>query len=159
MKKLILTIIIASAHFAHAKTTEQVACQLPNLGAVKGIIIESGAMFEYSGGTLSLLGTNGIIEKITPSPGIGGTFNQFNFPSYFTYTNDATKSQVLKFETKQLGQVIIAYVCNRPSSYPCEDRSGNLVETARVAINLNDKTILNFNGKSLPFCKRTVLNL
>jgi hypothetical protein len=158
MKKLIFTIIVASIHFAHGKAIEQVACQLPNLGAVKGVIIESGAMFEYSGGTLSLLGTNGIVEKVAPSAGIGGTFNQFNFPSYFTYTNDARKSQVLKFETKLLGRVLVAYVCNRPNSYPCEDRSGNLVETARVSININEKAVLNFNGQSLPFCKRRVMN-
>lgn len=160
MKKLILTAIITFAHFAHADATEQVVCQLPNLGAIKGVLIETGAQFGAGGnlGTLTLLGTNGIIEKVIPSAGTGGTFNQFHFPSFFTYTNDARQSQVLKFETKQLGRVLIAYVCNRPNSYPCEDRSGNLVETARVAINIKDKIVLNYNGQSLPFCKRKVLN-
>jgi|GEM_PF-3116000 hypothetical protein len=165
MKKIILTAIIVFSHFGHAfEGLEQVYCQLPNRGEIKALFLESGVR-KYSPnqtavdtqGTLALLGANGILEKVIPTTGIGGTFNQFNFPSNFMYTNDAQKSQVLKFETKQLGQVLIAYICNRPNAYPCEDRSGNLVDTARVAININGKTVLNFDGKSLPFCRRNVL--
>jgi|JI9StandDraft_2_1071091.scaffolds.fasta_scaffold434247_1 hypothetical protein len=159
MKKLILTAIIASANLAHAGKQEQVACQLPNLGEVKEVLIETGADYGAGGnrGTLTLLGANGVIEKVNPTTGASGLFNEYNFPNYFTYTNDAMKSQILKFETRQLGPIYIAYVCNRPNAYPCEDRSGNLVSSARVAININGKRILKFNGNELPLCSRRVL--
>jgi len=164
MKKLILIAILTVANFAYAaQSLEQIYCQLPSLGGVKALYLESGVE-KYSPnqppvvtqGTLTLMGASGIIEKVMPSTGIGGTFNQYNFPSNFMYTNVANKFQVLKFETKHLGQVLIAYVCNRPNAYPCEDRSGNMVATANVAINVNGKSVLNFDGKSLPFCKRRV---
>jgi hypothetical protein len=159
MKKLILTAIIASANLAHAGTQEQVACQLPKAGAVTEILIETGADHGAGDnrGTLTLLGQDGILEQVNPTGGMGGIFNEYNFPNFFTYTNVANKSQVLKFETRQLGLVYIAYVCNRPNAYPCEDRSGNLVTSARVAININGKSLLNFNGRSLPFCSRRLL--
>lgn len=167
MKKIILIAILASANFAYAvQGLEQIYCQLPSHRSIKALFLESGVR-KYSPnepsvdkqGTLTLMGANGIIEKVIPSTGIGGTFNQYNFPSNFMYTNIANKFQVLKFETKHLGQVLIAYVCNRPNAYPCEDRSGNMVDTANVAINISGKSVLNFNGKSLPFCKRNVLYL
>jgi hypothetical protein len=161
MKKLILTAILAFALPSQAGIQEQVMCQLPNLGTTKGILIETGADFGTGGnrGTLTLLGANGIIEKVIPTAGIGGFFNEYNFPDYFAYTNDAMKPQRLKFETRQLGSIYISYVCNRQNAHDCEDRSGNLVNTARVAININGKKILKFNGQSLPLCNRTVLKL
>jgi len=165
MKTLILTAILASANLAHASEfQEQVSCLLPNQGAVKALLLESGFTKYFpdqppvhTQGTLTLLGENGPLEKVTPSTGTGGIFNEYNFPGSFTYENDAQRAQVLRFETKQLGELLIASICNRPNAYACEDRSGNMVNTARVAINLNGKIVLNFNGQSLPFCERRVL--
>lgn len=170
MKTLILTAIIISAHLAHAgyPGQEQVECELPNHGAIKAIVIESGTYKQNpdpnkSGvvvdnpGTLTLLGANGTIEKVNPTPGVGGIFNEYKFPSFFMSENNAMKSHQLKFETIQLGSIHISYICNRPNSRFCEDRSGNLTESARVAINLNGERILNFNGLSLPLCNRKVL--
>ncbi len=173
MKKLILTAILASANFAHAYYTvglEQIVCQLPNLGAVKAIFIESGPYYAHGAnpvasipgvvddklGTLSLLGANGVIEKVNPSVGTSGLFNEYNFPSYFSYTNDSRETQVLKFETKQLGSVFIAYRCNMQNAFECEIRGGSMVTTARVKVNLNGKRILSFDGRTLPMCKRNI---
>ena len=170
MKNLILITIIISANFACAAYPgqEQVECDLPNLGSVKSILIESGTYKQNpdpnkSGdvidnpGTLTLLGANGIMEKVNPSPGVGGIFNEYHFPSYFMSENDAMRPHRLKFETRQLGPIYIAYICDRPNALSCEDRSGNLTDSARVAINLKGERILNFNGLSLPLCNRKVL--
>ncbi|MBL7546004.1 MAG: hypothetical protein JNL11_19450 [Bdellovibrionaceae bacterium] len=167
MKKLILTAIIVSANLAQAAQQEQVGCLLPNMGAVKSLVIESGTtkpnpdptksgVVIDNPGTLTLFGSSGVIEKANPTAGTSGIFNEYNFPNYFLSTNDAMKSHVLKFETKQLGPIYIAYICHRPNSLFCEDRSGNLTTKARVAVNLNGKTILNFNDKSLPLCGRRI---
>lgn len=158
MKKLILTAILVSTNLAYADypKREQVECQLSDLGAVTAVLIEPGTN-KLDPGTLTLLGATGVIEKVNPTPGAGGIFNEYNFPIAFRYENDAMTPQRLKFETRQLGPIYLAYVCNRPNAYPCEDRSGYVVDTARVAININGKRILNFNGRLLPLCNRKLL--
>lgn len=164
MKKTILCTILAFAHYGHAfEGLEQVYCQLPGAVGTQALLLESGVRkynatqpFVDTQGTLTLIAANGVTENVKPSIGTGGSFNEYNFPNNFMYTNDARRAQILKFETRQLGQVLIAYICNRPNAYSCEDRSGNIVDTAHVAINIDRKIVLNFDGNSLPFCGRKV---
>lgn len=170
MKKQILTTIMMLAGLAHASypAQEQIECLLSDGGEVKSILIESGKFKQNpdpnkpgvvvdNPGTLTLLGPRGVIEIANPSPGIAGMFNEYNFPEAFHYENDAKKPQRIKFETRQLGLIYITYVCNRPNAVFCEDRSGNMVDSARVAINIDGLRIFNFNGISLPLCKRRLL--
>lgn len=161
MKTIILTAIIASVQMASAASPyfpEQVTCQVPHFGALKALSFESGTTKENPG-SLTLIGANGMIEKVNPTAGVGGIFNEYEFPSSFYSTNDALNPQFLKFETKTLGTLMVSYICNRPYAYNCEFRDGVLTPSARVQVNVNGKGILNFNGKSLPVCSRKLLKL
>lgn len=101
------------------------SAKISTAGVAKEILIEFGTYNQIQNqsevvvdnpGTLTLFGENGAIEKVNLTAGICGIFNEYHFPSNFMYKNDATRSQVLKFQTRELGQVYLSYICNYPNS-------------------------------------------
>lgn len=164
MKKSILTAVFAFAPLVQAfGPQERIICQAPDLGT---FVLESGTFKERTSaydfvvdnpGTLTLQTASGATERVHPSEGVGGIFNEYVFPRYFVSLNDAKKPHILKFETRQLGQLQVSSVCNKPNAFYCEDRSGEITRTARVTININGERILKFDGRALPFCERKLL--